>query len=89
MWTDPDRNVVLGSAAILGIVSAFALYKQKKVNSWAHEVAGELAKVTWPTRKETWYSTVVVIVTSLIAAAYLGAFDALWSAFTDLIYSVG
>ena len=50
------------------------------------EVAGELSKVTWPSRPETWRNTVVVIVTSIIAAAYLFLFDSVWSAFTDLIY---
>jgi preprotein translocase subunit SecE len=52
------------------------------------EVVGELSKVTWPTREETYYSTIVVIVTSVLAAVYTGIIDALWSAFTDLIYKV-
>ena len=51
-------------------------------------MVGELSKVTWPTRDETYYSTLVVIVTSVIAAVYTGAFDAVWSAFSDLVYNV-
>jgi preprotein translocase subunit SecE len=50
------------------------------------DVVLELSKVTWPTRKETYASTIVVIVTSLIAAAVVGAFDFVWSYFTDLLY---
>ncbi len=46
----------------------------------------ELKKVTWPTRKETQAATIVVIVTVIIAAMILGAFDTVWSFFTDRIY---
>ena len=86
-FAEPQTTVVTGAAAIVGILTGYLAYRHPRLNPWAHEVAGELAKVTWPSRKETWYSTVVVIITSIIAAAYLGAFDALWSAFTDLIYT--
>ncbi len=86
-FAQPESAVVTGAAAIVGILTAFLAYRHRKLNPLAHEVAAELSKVTWPSRQETWYSTVVVIVTSVIAAVYLGGFDALWSAFTDLIYS--
>ncbi|UJR81833.1 preprotein translocase subunit SecE [Sandaracinus amylolyticus] len=87
-FAEPDPTIVSGAAALVGIVGAFLLYRHPRVNELAHEVVGELSKVTWPTRDETYYSTVVVIVTSIIAAVYTGVFDALWSAFTDLIYNV-
>jgi preprotein translocase SecE subunit len=87
-FAEPDTTLVSGVAALLGIVGAFVLYRHPRVNELAHEVVGELSKVTWPSRDETYYSTVVVIVTSVIAALYCGIFDALWSAFTDLIYNV-
>lgn len=87
-FAEPDPTIVSGSAALLGIVVAFLAYRHPRANELAHEVVGELSKVTWPTRDETYYSTVVVIVTSVIAAVYTGVFDAVWSAFTDLIYNV-
>lgn len=83
-----DPTIVSGTAAVLGILGAFLLYRHPRVNELAHEVVGELSRVTWPSRDETYYSTMVVIVTSVIAALYTGVFDALWSAFTDLIYNV-
>lgn len=86
-FAEPQEMIVSGAAAILGILTGYIGYRHPKLNPLAHEVAGELSKVTWPSRQETYTSTVVVIVTSIIAAAYLGAFDALWSAFTDLIYT--
>jgi preprotein translocase subunit SecE len=86
-FQEPDSTLVTGVSAIVGILTGYMLYRNPKVKPLADEVAGELSKVTWPSRRETWYSTVVVIVTSIIAATYLGLFDTLWSAFTDLIYA--
>jgi len=62
------------------------LYRNEKSNRLVTEVVSELAKVTWPSRKETYASTIVVVVTSLIAAAIVGSFDFVWSAITDLLY---
>jgi preprotein translocase SecE subunit len=47
-----------------------------------------LFRSTWPSRDETYVSTVVVLVTSVVAAIYTGVFDALWSALTDFVYTV-
>jgi preprotein translocase subunit SecE len=82
----PDPTIITGIAAILGILTGYLLYRHPKAKPMADEVAGELSKVTWPSRPETWRNTVVVIVTSILAAAYLFLFDSVWSAFTDLIY---
>jgi preprotein translocase subunit SecE len=87
-FQEPDPTVVSVVAAILGIGGAFALYRNPRTNELATEVISELSKVTWPTRDETYYSTVVVIVTSVIAAVYTGLFDAAWSKVTDLIYTL-
>jgi preprotein translocase subunit SecE len=46
------------------------------------ESKGELAHVTWPTRRQAVAFTVLVIVISIITSIYLGAFDAL---FTSII----
>lgn len=86
-FAQPDETLVTGAATILGVLVGYFAYRHPKLNPMAHEVALELSKVTWPSRQETWSSTIVVIITSIIAAAYLGGFDALWSTFTDLIYS--
>jgi len=39
------------------------------------EVRSELARVTWPTRREVWATTIVVILTSLVFGIYLFAVD--------------
>jgi len=46
-----------------------------KVTEFLQLVKAELQKVTWPTRKETYGSTVVVIVLVLMVAVFLWIVD--------------
>ena len=81
----PSTLITVGSAAV-AIGSMFWAYKHPTVNKLANECAQELSKVTWPTRRETYAATIVVIVTSVIAAILIGVFDTAWSTLTDLVY---
>jgi len=46
-----------------------------KVGEFLGQVKAELQKVTWPTRKETYGTTLVVIVLVLMVAVYLWVID--------------
>ena len=46
-----------------------------KVGEFFQQVKAELQKVTWPTRKETYGSTMVVIVLVLMVAVFLWIVD--------------
>lgn len=83
---EPNEFVIDGVAAVVALVVGIMVYKNERVYALANDVAGELKKVTWPTRKETQAATLVVIVTVLIAAAILGTFDLVWAWLTDRIY---
>ena len=48
-----------------------------KVLDYIRESRAELKKVTWPTRQQMWYSTIVVIVVTFMVSAYLGLVDLL------------
>lgn len=48
-----------------------------KATEFLANVKAELKKVTWPSRKETYASTLVVILLVLFIAVFLGAVD--WS----------
>jgi preprotein translocase subunit SecE len=39
------------------------------------DVRSELTRVTWPTRREVWATTVVVILTSVVFGLYLWIID--------------
>lgn len=86
--SDPNTTYATAAAAVLSIGGMVVAYKNPKINKFSNEVAAELSKVTWPTRKDTYAQTIVVVIVSIIAAIILGVFDAAWSSVTDLIYKV-
>ncbi len=45
--------------------------------TFLREAKAELKKVTWPGKKQIWYSTLVVIVFTLCVSLYLGVVDGL------------
>ncbi len=49
----------------------------EKVLDFIRESKAELKKVSWPTKKQVWYSTLVVVVLTGIVGAYLGLVDVL------------
>jgi len=53
-----------------------------KATQFLQNVKGELEKVTWPTRKDTYASTMVVIVLVLVVGVFLWVVD---SALSTLI----
>lgn len=50
-------------------------FKENKLIRYFYEAKEELGKVTWPTRRQTIVSTLVVVLVSLGTAAFLGALD--------------
>ena len=87
-FAEPKPLVVTLVAAAVAIGTTLFLYRHPTVSRMSNEVVGELAKVTWPSRDEIQAATIVVIITSIIASLIVGAFDAVWSSLTDLIYKV-
>ena len=85
-FAEPPTAIITALSAVIAIGATLALYRQERTHTLVIDVVTELAKVTWPSRRETYASTIVVIVTSLIAAGIVGAFDFVWSFFTDLLY---
>ena len=78
--------------ALLAYVASFgtAIFclKNDNIRTLSNEVVDELSKVTWPTREETGQATIVVVVTVLICAAFLGLFDAVWLWLTNRLLGI-
>jgi preprotein translocase subunit SecE len=56
-----------------------------KLNEFFANVKVEIKKVTWPSKKDTYASTIVVIVLVLICAVFLGGVDMILSRLIRLI----
>ena len=50
-----------------------------KITEYLKETKGELKHVIWPSRNQTFYYTLIVIVLSVLIAYYLGVFDFVFS----------
>ena len=84
-FAKPSDLIVNGVSLLIGGMAAVLAYKNERVFAAAVDVTRELEKVTWPTRKETYAATVVVIVMVAISAVVLTTFDYIWSFLAKLV----
>jgi len=57
--------------------------RNMKLINYLKATRGELKHVSWPTQKQTVYFTIVVIIISILTAAFLGFFDFLFTTLLD------
>jgi preprotein translocase subunit SecE len=84
---EPQDEYVFPLAAIIGVLLAVYYWRKPEARRYADEVAQELSKVTWPSRKEVTNSTTVVVMTTLFATVFFALMDRFWSFITDKIYT--
>lgn len=75
-----ERKIAAGGKSSTKPNDVFA-----RLQNFFGESREELRKVQWPTRKEAARLTLVVIIVSLILAAFLGGFDYLFAYILRLI----
>lgn len=61
--------------------------KPNRIQRWWRETVGELRKVTWPTPKEAWRLTKLVLIVMVAMSVLLGVFDYIFSTLITLLYS--
>ncbi|MBL9113155.1 MAG: preprotein translocase subunit SecE [Myxococcales bacterium] len=83
---EPRDEIVYGVAGLLGVALAVHYWRKKEAREYATEVADELSKVTWPTKKEVQNSTLVVVLTTLFATVFFALMDQFWRFITDKVY---
>ena len=83
---EPRDEIVAPLAAVIGALVALRYWRDQKVRKLAEEVAEELTKVTWPSRKEVTGSTTVVILATAFATIFFFLMDKFWSFVTNLVY---
>jgi preprotein translocase subunit SecE len=74
-----------GSGGALGGALGWPARKLTEARSFLSEVRTELRKVTWPSRKEVYQTTLVVIATSIFFGFYLWALDLGFSRVLSLV----
>ena len=57
----------------------------EKIKQFFKEVRSELTKVTWTSREELIYSTIIVIVVSIVLAIFIGVVDVVLSSLANML----
>ena len=84
---EPLDEIVFPVAGVLGVLVALYYWRKQEARQYVDEVAEELSKVTWPSRKEVTNSTTVVVLTTVFATVFFALMDRFWSFITDKIYT--
>jgi preprotein translocase subunit SecE len=84
---EPKDELVFPIAGVVGVLAALYYWRKPESRQYANEVAEELSKVTWPSRKEVTNSTTVVVLTTVFATVFFALMDRFWSFITDKIYT--
>ena len=84
---EPRDEIVYVASGVIGCLAALYYWRKPESRQYANEVAEELSKVTWPSRKEVTNSTTVVLFYTLFATVFFALMDQFWKYITDKIYS--
>jgi len=58
-----------------------------KISEYIQETKAELKHVIWPTKRQAFYFTIIVIVLSVLVAYFLGIFDFIFGRILEKILS--
>jgi preprotein translocase subunit SecE len=83
---EPSDELIMPLAAIMGVLVALYYWKRTRTRELMEDVASELAKVTWPSKKEVANNTMVVIFTTTFATIFFTLMDRFWSFVTNWVY---
>ncbi len=84
--TQPVQPAIVGNAVA---AEATAPKKRTSIPQFASQVRAEGRKIVWPSRKETWITSVMVLIMVVIAAIFFFVVDAGLSVASRYILAIG
>jgi len=84
--TQPVQPVLAGNAVA---AEATAPKKRTSIPQFASQVRAEGRKIVWPSRKETWITSVMVLIMVVIAAIFFWVVDAGLAVASRFILAIG
>jgi preprotein translocase subunit SecE len=77
-----------GALVALGAWLSYRVVNYPPFADFLIAVEAEMAKVSWPSRRELVRATVVVLVTMLVLTIMLSVYDAIWSLLLDKLLNI-
>ena len=68
-----------GIPVVVGLVTFLFLQFNPRTVEFLDGVIAEMKKVVWPTRKDTWLMTIVVVITLILSGIVVGLYDLFWA----------
>ena len=62
--------------------------KQNAIQRYVRETAGELRKVSWPSREEATHLTIIVVITMVAMGAFLSLVSGVSSKLLNLLFGI-
>lgn len=87
--TAGTKTTAAAQGAATVAVDAPALKKKTSIPQFFSQVRAEARKIVWPSRKETWITSVMVFIMVMIAAAFFWIVDTGLGFASRLILSLG
>jgi preprotein translocase SecE subunit len=88
-YAEDERDTITMVAGVLiGVLVMIRTFHKEHIRRFVAQVAMELTLVTWPNKEAVVNGTIVVVVASAVAAAYIALLDRLWAFVTTLVYGV-
>ena len=84
--TQPVQPAIVGNAVA---AEATAPKKRTSIPQFVSQVRAEGRKIVWPSRKETWITSVMVLIMVVIAAIFFFVVDAGLSVASRYILAIG
>ena len=84
--TQPVQPAIAGNAVA---AEAAAPRKRTSIPQFASQVRAEGRKIVWPSRKETWITSVMVLIMVVIAAVFFWIVDAALSFLSGIVLAIG
>jgi len=87
-WSSQWQYSVPGLVLLVGAWLCYRLVNYPKFADFLIAVEAEMAKVSWPSRRELIRATVVVLVSMLVLTVVLYLFDSIWTLLLDKILNI-
>ncbi len=81
----PQIITLVFAILIVALIAYYLVSNWEDVRNYYRETVGELRKVDWPSNKETYNLTIIVLITVILSALFLGMWDYLFEYIIGLL----
>ena len=81
------RFALAGLSLAISVGAAALVWRSQRAKDYGVDVVVETKKVTWPTQKELYGSTLIVLVMSLLSMTLIFGMDKIFDSLIQLIFS--